>query len=77
MLTIKLHENDVGLRMEPSCHDTRTRYRSWFLECFTLEGGTYMLSRNVVKRLPIYAAQNLARGKPLLPVTVVIRRYMT
>lgn len=61
---------------EPSRHDTCTRDRCWFLHRFTFEDGTYRLSQNVVKRLPIYAAQNLARGKPLLQV-VVIRRYMT
>jgi hypothetical protein len=46
------------------------------VSCFTLEDGSYRLDRNVFKRLPIYAAQNLARGNPLLQVIVVIRRYM-
>jgi len=72
-----LRKNPWVNAWEPSPHDTSTRDRYWFLDCFTLDDGTYMLSRNVVKRLPIYAAQNLARGKPLLQVVVVIRRYVT
>lgn len=78
MLTIKLQEKRRGSTFEKcSAHDTSTRDRCRFLDCFTLEDGTYMLSRNVLERLPIYAAQNLARWKSSSQVIAVIRRYMT
>jgi len=77
MLTTKLEEKrrrSTHEKRPPD--DTRTTDRCWFLDCFALEDGTYTLSRNVVQRIPIYAAPKLARSKPLLQVIAVIRRYM-
>jgi hypothetical protein len=38
----------------------------FFFDCLTLEDGTDMLSRNVVKRLPTYNWQNPRRSKAII-----------
>jgi hypothetical protein len=50
-------------------------FPAFFMECLTLEGGTYMLSPNVGSQLPTYASQHLEKkGFNSIPVESVTGR---